>query len=98
MASLQKNFKPEAAAGVDGVFQLNYAGDGGGQWYLNVHDQQLEVEEGVHPNPDVTVASEAEDWLKIANGEANPMMMMMTGKLKIKGSIPLATKLQSIFF
>ena len=77
---------------------MNYTGDDGGHWHLRVDNQQLEVTEGVHENPDVTVTCAAEDWIKIANGKANPMMMMMTGKLKIKGSIPLATKLQSIFF
>ena len=96
--SLQRNFKTDAAAGVTAVYQLNYSGDDGGHWHLHVDNQQLEVKEGVYDDPDVTVTCKSEDWLKIANGEANPMMMMMKGKLKIRGSIPLATKLQSIFF
>ncbi len=98
ITSLQENFKADAAEGVNGIFQLSYTGDDGGDWHLHVRDQQLEVVEGVHENPDVTVTCAAKDWLKIANGDANAMMMMMMGKLKIKGSIPLATKLQSMFF
>lgn len=96
--SLEKNFKEEKAAGVTGVFQLNYSGDGGGEWFLDVNDGKLTVSEGTTENPDVTVSSSAADWLDIANGKENPMMMMMKGKLKINGSIQLATKLQSLFF
>ncbi len=96
--SLEKNFKSENATGVTGVFQLNYSGDGGGDWYLDVDNGKLSVTEGLYEDPDVTVISSAEDWLDIANGKENPMMMMMKGKLKIKGSIKLATKLQSLFF
>lgn len=96
--SLEENFKEEEAAGVTGVFQLSYSGDGGGDWYLDVNDGKLKVNEGITEDPDVTVSSTAEDWLDIANGKENPMMMMMKGKLKIKGSIQLATKLQTLFF
>ncbi|MEM1268843.1 MAG: SCP2 sterol-binding domain-containing protein [Bacteroidota bacterium] len=96
--SLERNFKPEKAAGADGIYQLHYTGEDGGDWYLAVENQQLTVSEGTHDAPDVTVTSTADDWLKIANGDLNPMMAMMTGKLKVQGSIPKATKLQALFF
>ena len=98
IASLEKGFKAHNAEGVTAVYQLHYTGDDGGDWHLHVADQQLDVQEGIYEEADVVITCAAEDWIKIANGEANPMMMMMMGKLKIKGSIPLATKLQSMFF
>ena len=35
--------------------------------------------------------------MKIANGEANPTTAYMTGKLKIKGDMGAALKLQKLF-
>ena len=63
-----------------------------------VHDQQLDIREGDTPaDPTLTLRADADDWLAIENGELNPMMAMMQGKVKLKGSIPFATKFMSIF-
>jgi hypothetical protein len=34
--ALGKSFQPDAAAGVDVVFQYNISGDGGGDWYTAI--------------------------------------------------------------
>jgi putative sterol carrier protein len=39
-----------------------------------------------------------ENFLKLNLGEANPMALMMTGKVKVSGSVPLALKFTSLFF
>ncbi len=95
--SYQERFQPDQASGVDGIVQLNLTGEGGGPYYMIIKDQQLEVVEGEHDDPTVTVTTSAEDWLKINNGESNPMALMMQGKLKVKGSLPMATKFQGMF-
>ena len=38
----------------------------------------------------------AEDFLKLAEGKLNPTSAFMSGKLKIKGDMSLALKLQSL--
>ena len=43
----------------------------------------------------VMIASE-EDFAKMLSGDLNSMMAVMTGKLKIKGDMGVAMKLQSI--
>lgn len=90
-------FQPEEAAGVDGVVQLDLDGEGGGQYYLVIEDQSVDVQEGTHEDPTVTIRTTAERWLKVNRGEANPMTMMMLGKLQIDGSLSMATKFQSMF-
>ena len=90
-------FNPQAAEGVDGVVQLNLTGDDGGQYVLTIRDQELDVQEGTHEDPTVTIKTTAERWLKINRGEANPMSLMMTGRLSIDGSLSMATKFQSLF-
>ena len=46
---------------------------------------------------DVTISSSAETFEKIRSGEQNPTTAYMTGKLKIKGDMGAAMKLQKLF-
>ena len=46
---------------------------------------------------DCTIRASEETLVKIARGEANPTTAYMTGKLKIKGDIGAAMKLQKLF-
>lgn len=45
---------------------------------------------------DCTITATAETIQKLRKGDLNPMMAVMTGKLKIKGDMGLAMKLQSL--
>ena len=53
----------------------------------------------VHQNggeADCTIITKLEHIEKLRKGELNPMMAMMSGKLKIKGDMGLALKLQEL--
>jgi putative sterol carrier protein len=93
----EARFIPENAAGVDAVVQLNLSGDETARYIIIIKDRTLHVEEGEHDDPLLTITSSASDWLKLNNGEANPMTMMMTGKLKVKGPIQMAAQFRSMF-
>jgi putative sterol carrier protein len=97
LQSYPRRFNPEKAEGMDSVVQMNLTGEGGGQYYAEVRDQELSVEEGTHEAPDATLTTSAENWLEINNGEANPMQLMMQGDLSVDGSIPAATRFQGLF-
>ncbi len=90
-------FKPQEAAGVDGVVQLDLDGEDGGQYYLVIEDQTLDIHEGTHDDPAVTIRTTAERWLAVNRGEANPMTLMMLGQLRIDGSLSMATRFQAMF-
>lgn len=45
---------------------------------------------------DCVIITDAETFLKLKDGSLNPMMAVMTGKVKIKGNTGLAMKLQSL--
>ncbi len=45
---------------------------------------------------DTLIICSAETLLKLKSGDLNPMMAVMTGKVKIKGDMGLAMKLQSL--
>jgi len=70
--------------------------DGAGQWKVDVDDGAVSVTEG-GGDADATIHSSEETFLKIIAGEQNPTSAYMTGKLKIKGDMGAAMKLQKLF-
>jgi len=43
-----------------------------------------------------TISTDEDTFMKLKNGDLNPMMAVMSGKVKIKGDMGLAMKLQSL--
>ena len=70
--------------------------DGAGEWVVKVDDGSIDVTEG-GGEADVTLSASEDDFMKIVNGEQNPTAAYMTGKLKIKGDMGAAMKLQKLF-
>jgi putative sterol carrier protein len=70
--------------------------DGEGQWLVDVRDGKLSVTEG-GGDADATITTSGENFDKIVAGELNPTTAYMTGKLKIKGDMGAAMKLQKLF-
>ena len=67
-----------------------------GQWLVTVADGNLTVAEG-GGEADATITASGETFQKIVAGEQNPTTAYMTGKLKIKGDMGAAMKLQKLF-
>ena len=70
--------------------------EGAGQWKVDVDDGAITVAEG-GGDADVTISTSQETFEKIVAGEQNPTSAYMTGKLKIKGDMGAAMKLQKLF-
>jgi putative sterol carrier protein len=96
-AAMPASFQPDVAAKVRATYQFDLGGEGGGQWFVRIHDGTLEVGVGEKAEPDVTVRAAAKDYVAIAEGRMNPMLALATGKFKIKGNMGLAMKLQQLF-
>jgi putative sterol carrier protein len=69
---------------------------GAGTWTVSVHEGEVEVAEGAGDG-DVTIAASEEVFQRIVSGEQNPTTAYMTGKLKVKGDMGAAMKLQKLF-
>jgi putative sterol carrier protein len=79
--SLPAKLKPEVLEGHNSLFHFDLAN--AGQFTLKLADGKLEVTEGFSGEPTCKVTTSAESFSKLLKGELNPMMAMMTGKLKI---------------
>ena len=84
-------------AGMNCVYQFDIEGENGGQWMVKLNDGSVEVSEGTDENANITLNATDENWLAIVSGQINGQTAFLTGKLKIKGDMSLAMKLQSIF-
>ena len=71
--------------------------EGAGTWKVDVDDGSVSVSQGGDGDADVTIATSQETFQKIIAGEQNPTSAYMTGKLKVKGDMGAAMKLQKLF-
>lgn len=68
----------------DGVVHVDFTGE---QPVVSNEDKEA----------DCTITTKADTLEAIRSGKQNPMMAVMTGKVKIKGDMGLAMKLQQLF-
>jgi putative sterol carrier protein len=94
---MPNRFNKEATKGLNAVIQFNLTGDDAGQYNLVIKDGTLEVKEGVHPSPSMTMTMAGSDYVDLTLGKLNGQMAFMQGKLKIAGDMGLAMKMQSFF-
>lgn len=97
LADLVKRFRPEAAEGLNAVYQLHLTGDGGDVWHVSVADQQCRLSPGPAAEPDVAITMSVEDWGELAAGRLDPITAFMSGRVQILGDFGLATRLRGIF-
>jgi putative sterol carrier protein len=84
----------EKTAGMNNSYLFDI--EGAGQWLVAVSDGNVNVSEG-GGEADTTITTSEENFMAIVRGEQNPTTAYMTGKLKIKGDMGAAMKLQKLF-
>jgi putative sterol carrier protein len=101
MASVQEFFEglpgrvsPDRIEGMNNTYVFDI--EGAGAWTVAIADGTIQVTEGTG-DADVTFSASEENFEKIVAGEQNPTTAYMTGKLKIKGDMGAAMKLQKLF-
>jgi len=92
--SLPSRADASKIAGMSNSYLFDIEGEGA--WLVTVADGAISVAEG-EGEADATISTSAETFDKIVAGEQNPTTAYMTGKLKIKGDMGAAMKLQKLF-
>ena len=89
---------PEKAGSTNATVQFDLSGAEGGKWWIKIADGKAESGKGDAPEaPKLTLLADSNDWVNIMTGKLDGTAAFMQGKLKIKGDMGLAIKMQSLF-
>lgn len=87
---------PAKIANLKASYQFELTGEGGGTYHAAFDNGSYDIGEGALAAPGCTVIMAASDFLALTTGKLNPTAAFMSGKLKIKGDMSLAMKLQQL--
>ncbi|XP_040397294.1 hydroxysteroid dehydrogenase-like protein 2 isoform X2 [Cygnus olor] len=94
---IQGAISKEFVRSTQGVFQFELSGDDGGTWYIDLKTNDGSAGFGKPPvTADVVMSMSSGDFVKMFTGKLKPTMAFMSGKLKIKGNMALAIKLEKM--
>eukprot|EP00164_Ancoracysta_twista_P001276 GFYU01001674.1.p2 GENE.GFYU01001674.1~~GFYU01001674.1.p2 ORF type:complete len:164 (-),score=76.46 GFYU01001674.1:140-559(-) len=85
---------PALAKSVKAVFQFNVSP--GGAWAVDLKNGAGSVTTGQAPKADCTIDITDDNFVALAEGKLNPQSAFMQGKIKIKGNMMLAQKLDKL--
>jgi putative sterol carrier protein len=92
--TLEARADADKAAGLTASYLFEI--DGAGEWRVQVDDGKVTVTEGAG-EADTTISTNEQTFERIVAGEQNPTTAFMSGKLKVKGDMGQALKLQKLF-
>jgi putative sterol carrier protein len=92
--SLESRVDESRTAGMNNSYLFDI--EGAGKWKVDVQDGKVTVTEG-GDDADAVITTSDETFAKITSGEQNPTSAYMTGKLKVRGDMGAAMKLQKLF-
>jgi len=82
-------------AGMNNTYRFEV--EDAGSWIVDVQGGSVSVAQNGDAEPDCTIQTSEETFQKLVSGEQNPTSAYMTGKVKIKGDMGAAMKLQKLF-
>ncbi len=92
--TLESRVDESKTAGMNNSYVFDI--EGAGTWTVRVDDGKVDVSEGSE-EADVVLTASEETFEKIVSGEQNATSAYMTVKLKVKGDMGAAMKLQKLF-
>ena len=92
--TLESRVDASKTAGMNNSYLFDI--EGAGKWKVDVQDGSVKVTPDAE-DADVTITTSQETFEKITSGEQNATSAYMTGKLKVKGDMGAAMKLQKLF-
>ncbi|MEU8530278.1 MULTISPECIES: antibiotic biosynthesis monooxygenase [Streptomyces] len=95
---LVSEFNPKKADGQKGVFQFDIASTEGQKLhYVHVEAGECRTDKGQHDSPDITIGIKFPDMMAMGVGKLPGAKAFLTGKLKLRGSPLMGTKLGEWF-
>lgn len=88
--------EPGPIEGMTTSYSFDLSGDDGGKFGLFITNGKVETMTGDVGEVDCALAMSVKSFKKLLAGELNSTASYMMGKLKVKGSLGLALKLESL--
>lgn len=83
LQGLPNKINADVIANLSTTFHFDFSEDNGGQVTVSLEEGKVNVSEGFTGTPSCTIKCTDENFKKILKKELNPMMAMLSGKLKI---------------
>ncbi|KAI7792989.1 hydroxysteroid dehydrogenase-like protein 2 [Triplophysa rosa] len=88
---------PDLVKTTQGVYKFELSGEHAGVWYIDLKNDAGCAGSGEPPvKADVVMTMDSADFTKMFAGKLKPTMAFMSGKLKIKGDMGLAIKMEKM--
>ncbi len=89
LMDLPERVAQEALENKETVFHFNLTGEEDTQMTVEIKDGELKVQEGLVGEAECTISGKSENLMKIIAGKLNPMLALMTGKIKVSNQAAL---------
>lgn len=90
---MSKRLTKEKAQKINASFLFDIAGE---HWLVDLTKEDGWVKKSNGEAQCTITIKDSDDWVKLAAGKLNPTMAFMQGKIRVKGDMSLALKLQSL--
>lgn len=88
---------PDVVKTTQGVYKFDLSGEHPGVWYIDLKNEAGSAGKGEPPfKADVVMTMDSADFSKMFAGKLKPTMAFMSGKLRIKGDMTLAIKMEKM--
>lgn len=95
--TMKGSLNAELVKTTQGVYQFDLSGEHPGVWYIDLKNGSGSMGSGEPPSKaDVLMNLDSDTFIKMFTGSLKPTMAFMSGKLKIKGDMALAIKLEKL--
>lgn len=97
--AIKRLLTPELVKKINGIYSIQFTDAQPNEWYLDLKNGNGDVGQGTPKSGDkaaCTMTLKKGDFVKMVSGQLKPTAAFMTGKLKIKGDMGLAMKLEKV--
>uniref|UniRef100_A0A2K6F2R7 Hydroxysteroid dehydrogenase like 2 n=1 Tax=Propithecus coquereli TaxID=379532 RepID=A0A2K6F2R7_PROCO len=94
---IKDSLSDDVVKATQAIYLFELSGEDGGTWFLDLKSKGGNAGHGEPSDrADVVMSMSTDDFVKMFSGKLKPTMAFMSGKLKIKGNMALAIKLEKL--